>query len=67
MDADNPTLNVIGSSPPMKAVAETIERVADTGVDVLILGETGTGKELVARSVHNLGRRPDGPFVPIDC
>ena len=51
----------------MKAVAETIERVADTGVDVLILGETGTGKELVARSVHNLGRRADGPFVPVDC
>ncbi|MFT5095520.1 MAG: DNA-binding NtrC family response regulator, partial [Porticoccaceae bacterium] len=67
MDADIPTLNVIGSSPPMKAVAETIERVADTGVDVLILGETGTGKELVARSVHNLGRRADGPFVPVDC
>ena len=51
----------------MKAVAETIQRVADTGVDVLILGETGTGKELVARSVHHLGRCPDGPFVPIDC
>lgn len=67
MDAETPTLKVIGSSPPMKAVAETISRVADTGVDVLILGETGTGKELVARSVHNLGRRADGPFVPIDC
>lgn len=67
MDADNPTLNVIGSSPSMQAVAETISRVADTGVDVLILGETGTGKELVARSVHDLGRRADGPFVPIDC
>lgn len=51
----------------MKVVAETIERVADSGVDVLILGETGTGKELVARSVHNLGRRADGPFVPVDC
>lgn len=51
----------------MKAVAETIERVADTGVDVLILGETGTGKELVARAVHRSGRRADGPFVPVDC
>ena len=56
MDGDSSSLKIIGSSPPMKAVAETIERVADTGVDVLILGETGTGKELVARSVHRLGR-----------
>lgn len=67
MDAENPGLKVIGSSPPMKAVAETIDRVADTGVDVLIMGETGTGKELVARSVHHLGPRADGPFVPVDC
>lgn len=67
MDGDSSSLKIIGSSPPMKAVAETIERVADTGVDALILGETGTGKELVARSVHRLGRRGDGPFVPVDC
>ncbi|MDA1164613.1 MAG: sigma-54 dependent transcriptional regulator [Planctomycetota bacterium] len=67
MDAEPSKLNVIGSSPSMQAVADTISRVAESGVDVLILGETGTGKELVARSVHGLGRRADGPFVPIDC
>jgi transcriptional regulator with PAS, ATPase and Fis domain len=51
----------------MQRVQETVRRVADTGVDVLILGETGTGKELIARSVHQLSRRAGGPFVPVDC
>lgn len=51
----------------MAAVHDTIRRVADTDVDVLILGETGTGKELVAHSVHNLSHRNAGPFVPVDC
>jgi len=56
----------VGSSPGMRAVDETVRRVADTDVDVLILGETGTGKELVARAIHDLGRRASGPFVPVD-
>lgn len=51
----------------MRAVCDTIRRVADTDVDVLILGETGTGKELVARACHELSHRADGPFVPVDC
>lgn len=51
----------------MRTVQETIARVADTSVDVLILGETGTGKELVAQSLHDSGRRASGPFVPVDC
>ncbi len=59
--------NIIGTCPPMRKVFETIERVADSGVDVLIIGETGTGKELVARSIHNRSRRADKPFVPVDC
>jgi transcriptional regulator with PAS, ATPase and Fis domain len=57
----------LGSSPLMREVFSTIERVAETNVDVLIIGETGTGKELVARAVHNQSRRCDQPFVPVDC
>lgn len=57
----------VGGSPAMRAVQETVQRVAVTDVDVLILGETGTGKELVARAVHDNSRRRAGPFVPIDC
>ena len=48
-------------------VFETIEQVADSGVDVLVVGDTGTGKELVARSIHSRSRRARGPFVPVDC
>jgi DNA-binding NtrC family response regulator len=59
--------DIIGTCPPMRKVFETIERVADSGVDVLIIGETGTGKELVARSIHRRSRRAEKPFVPVDC
>ncbi|MBI4659256.1 MAG: sigma-54-dependent Fis family transcriptional regulator [Verrucomicrobia bacterium] len=56
-----------GQSPAMQKVFETIQRVAETDFDVLIMGETGTGKELVARAIHQRSRRRDGPFVPVDC
>ncbi|MBI4521393.1 MAG: sigma-54-dependent Fis family transcriptional regulator [Gemmatimonadetes bacterium] len=59
--------DMIGTSPGMRAVYETIERVAPTDVDVLITGETGTGKELVARSVHQRSSRSGARFVPVDC
>lgn len=59
--------DMLGKSQPMQKVFETIERVAETDVDVLITGETGTGKELVARSLHQGSKRKDGPFVPVDC
>ncbi len=58
---------IVGKSAAMQAVFETIQRVAETDADVLIVGETGTGKELVARSIHRRSRRKDGPFVPVDC
>jgi DNA-binding NtrC family response regulator len=58
---------IIGASPAMRRVFETIERVAGSNVDVLVLGDTGTGKELVARAIHRRSPRAGGPFVPIDC
>ena len=58
---------LIGLSPKMQRVYKTIEKVAGHEYPVLVLGESGTGKELVARSLHALGRRKEGPFVPVDC
>jgi len=57
----------VGSSSRMKKVFETIAQVAATNVDVLIIGETGTGKELVARSIHQRSPRGEQPFVAVDC
>ena len=59
--------DMIGGCPAMHKVFDTIEQVADSDVDVLVVGETGTGKELVARSIHRRSRRAAGPFVPVDC
>jgi two-component system response regulator PilR (NtrC family)/two-component system response regulator HydG len=58
---------ILGESSAMQKVFDTIRRVAATDFDVLIAGETGTGKELVARAIHQHSRRKDGPFVPVDC
>ncbi len=57
----------LGESPAMQQVYSVIERVAVSSVDVLVTGETGTGKELVARAIHKRSRRSAGPFVPVDC
>ncbi len=57
----------LGESPAMRQVYSLIERVAASSVDVLVTGETGTGKELVARAIHAGSRRSAGPFVPVDC
>ena len=58
---------IIGTSPAMEKVFDTIRRVADSDVSVLIVGESGTGKELVARAIHRQSTRRDGPFVAINC
>ena len=58
---------MIGSSPPMVAIYNTVAKVADTDATVIIEGETGTGKELVARMIHRFSRRASQPFVPVDC
>ena len=58
---------IIGASPPMKRVFETVRKVAASESTVLITGESGTGKELVARSIHAESPRAEGPFIPINC
>lgn len=58
---------ILGNSPAMQAVFHLIERLKDVETTVLITGETGTGKELVARALHFHSRRKDGPFVPVHC
>jgi transcriptional regulator with PAS, ATPase and Fis domain len=58
---------LIGSTPVMRALRATIERVAATDFTVLLEGESGVGKELVARQIHDLSRRRNGPFVAINC
>jgi len=58
---------LIGSSDAMRAVQKSIGRLADSDATVLITGETGTGKELVARAVHDHGRRARLPFVAVNC
>ncbi len=59
--------NLIGCSPAIVQVFETIRRIADSPATVLLLGESGTGKELVARAIHTHSSRRDAPFVPVHC
>tara|TARA_Y100001001_G_scaffold124300_1_gene122698 strand:+ start:2832 stop:4190 length:1359 start_codon:yes stop_codon:yes gene_type:complete len=58
---------IVASSPQMLAVCRTLEKVAPTDVTTLITGETGTGKELLARALHDLSHRSDKPFAAINC
>jgi len=59
--------SLVGDSPPIRRVQELLRRVARTDATVLVTGETGTGKEVVARTLHAMSRRERGPFVPLDC
>jgi two-component system, NtrC family, C4-dicarboxylate transport response regulator DctD len=62
-----PGPRIIGRTPVMQRLRSTIAQVADTDADVLIFGETGTGKELVARSLHEHSRRREHNFVAVNC
>lgn len=57
----------MGVSPQIQEVIKLVRSVATTDVNVLLLGESGSGKELVARAIHNLSRRKTGSFIPVDC
>jgi len=59
--------SIVGKSPAMHEVFETVKRVAPAMANVLINGESGSGKELVARAIHSSGARKDRPFIPINC
>ncbi len=58
---------LIGASAPIRQMKKMITKLAGTAVTVLVTGETGTGKELVARALHTASPRTDKPFVPVDC
>src|SRR5262249_46646475 len=58
---------IVGAAPPLRAVIADIPRVAPTGSTVLITGETGTGKELVARAIHKRSSRSSRAFVSVNC
>jgi len=60
-------IQLIGESPAIEAVRSTTRRIADTDLAILILGENGTGKEVVARSIHYLSSRREQPFLAVNC
>ncbi|MCD7984268.1 MAG: sigma 54-interacting transcriptional regulator [Desulfovibrio sp.] len=65
--ADLPTRGLVGASLPMQVLYDQIQKASQVLADVLIVGETGTGKELVSESIHRLSARADGPFITINC
>ncbi len=67
LDAHAAFQNILGKSKAMRQVFQMIQELGRVDSTVLIEGETGTGKELVARAIHDLGRRRDGPFVALNC
>jgi transcriptional regulator with GAF, ATPase, and Fis domain len=58
---------IVGTSPPMQSVFRKVEKISPTDISVLITGETGTGKELIAREIHNRSPRAGKPFITINC
>ena len=65
--AEDRLQQIVGTSPALKSVLAEVERVAPTDSTVLVLGETGTGKELIARAIHNASPRCGHPFVKLNC
>src|SRR5436853_4087380 len=60
-------VEIIGVNPVFRAEVEKLSRTATCDASVLIIGETGTGKEVFARTIHNLGKRGSKPFIPVNC
>src|SRR2546430_794539 len=71
MDSREPRLTqhvpLLEGSPPMRAIRTVVENIADTDATVLIRGESGVGKDLVARAIHAASPRRRGPFVKVNC
>ena len=61
------TAGIVGESRALRNCLDQISQVAAGNVNVMLLGETGTGKELFARAIHDHSGRAKGPFVPLDC
>src|SRR5437868_8201492 len=64
---DTPLPEIVGSSPAMREVFRLTRLAAPTRARVLLIGETGTGKELIARAIHKLSTRADGPYIRVNC
>ncbi len=65
--SDPPLPEIIGASPAMQEIYRLTRRVARSNASVLLLGETGTGKELIAHAIHRLSHRSSGPFIRVNC
>ena len=66
-DRDRQFDQIVGNSPALESTLAEVQRVAPTDSTVLVLGETGTGKELIAHAIHNLSPRCGCPFVKLNC
>jgi two-component system, NtrC family, response regulator HydG len=62
-----PLPDIVGSSPAMQEVYRLTRMAAPTAASVLLIGETGTGKEVIAKAIHKLSRRSDGPYIRVNC
>src|ERR671910_2981154 len=62
-----PLPEIVGSAPAMREVYRMVRLAAPRSANVLLIGETGTGKEVIARAIHKLSRRADAPFIRVNC
>src|SRR5918911_401152 len=65
--SEPPLPEIVGSAPAMREVYRMVRMAAPRSANVLLIGETGTGKEVIARAVHKLSKRSDGPYIRVNC